>query len=155
LGLWASGLATLGAVVVPIVFRTVPAPANADAMTLVFRRFDAVAIACAAVVVVALVTEAAVGWRSTERTLAGVLRAACVVGAAALAIAIAVWISPGIAELHRAGAVRHVGASGAALEAMHRTAESLAKGELLLLFVAFVLTVARLTRPHIPGTGPA
>ena len=51
-GLWASGLLTLGAVVAPIVFHVVPAPSSADAMTLVFRRFDGIAITCAAVALV-------------------------------------------------------------------------------------------------------
>ena len=47
------GFATLGAVVAPLVFGIVPAPASADAMTAVFRRFDSVAIVCAVVVLVA------------------------------------------------------------------------------------------------------
>ena len=53
---WLGGLTALGAVAAPVVFSTVPWPSSADAMTIVFRRFDAVAMACAAIV---LATEAA------------------------------------------------------------------------------------------------
>jgi len=47
---WLGGLAALGAVAAPVVFSTVPWPSSADAMSIVFRRFDAVAMACAAIV---------------------------------------------------------------------------------------------------------
>ena len=144
IGLWASGLITLGAVVAPIVFRVVPAPGSADAMTLVFRRFDTIAITCATL---ALLAEAAFARRGGTVTRADVGRGVCLVGAAGLAIAIGAWVSPGIAELHRQGAVRHVGEAGAALERLHRLAETLAKGELLLLVSAFVLGVVKTTRP--------
>ena len=53
---WLGGLTALGAVAAPVVFSTVPWPSSADAMSIVFRRFDAVAMACAAIV---LATEAA------------------------------------------------------------------------------------------------
>ena len=52
---WLGGLVALGAVAAPVVFSTVPWPSSADAMSIVFRRFDAVAMACAAIV---LATEA-------------------------------------------------------------------------------------------------
>ena len=42
---WLGGLAALGAVAAPVVFSRVPWPSSADAMTIVFRRFDAVAMA--------------------------------------------------------------------------------------------------------------
>jgi Domain of unknown function (DUF4149) len=150
-GLWASGLLTLGAVVAPIVFHVVPAPSSADAMTLVFRRFDGVAITCAAI---ALVAEAAFALRGGRVTRADVVRGTCLVIATGLAITIGAWLSPGIAELHRGGAIRGLGDAGLALEAMHRLAESLAKGELLLLLAVFVLTVIKATRHH-SGTPPA
>ena len=103
LAVWAGGLLALGAVVAPIVFRVVPAPTSADAMTLVFRRFDVVAIVCAAV---ALVAEAAFAVRGGKVTRADLARGLCLVGAAALAITIGTWLSPGISELHRGGAIR-------------------------------------------------
>ena len=46
--MWLGGMLTLGAIVAPVVFTIVPAPTSADAMTVVFRRFDVVAVTCAA-----------------------------------------------------------------------------------------------------------
>jgi len=46
--IWLGGLLALGAIVAPTVFHNVSYPENANAMTLVFRRFDLVAMACAA-----------------------------------------------------------------------------------------------------------
>ncbi len=152
ISLWASGLVTLGAVVAPIVFRVVPAPGSADAMTLVFRRFDTIAITCAAI---ALVAEAAFALRGGKVTRVDVARGLALAAAAALAIAIGAWVSPGIAELHRQGAIRHVGDAGIALERLHKLAESLAKGELFALLVAFILTLVKTTRPSTEGTPPA
>jgi len=143
LAVWAGGLLALGAVVAPIVFRVVPAPASADAMTLVFRRFDVVAIVCAAV---ALVAEAAFTVRGGKVTRVDLARGLCLVGAAALAIAIGAWLSPGISELHRGGAIRGVGDSGLALERLHHLAEALAKAEIVLLVASFVLGVAKASR---------
>lgn len=151
-GLWASGLLTLGAVVAPIVFHVVPAPGSADAMTLVFRRFDGIAITCAAI---ALVAEAAFALRAGRAKRADVVRGACLVVAAGLAITIGAWLSPGIAELHRGGAIRGLGEGGLALERLHHLAERLAKGELLLLLGVFILTVAKATRPYSDGTPSA
>lgn len=145
IAVWAGGLLALGAVVAPIVFRVVPAPTSADAMTLVFRRFDSVAMACAAV---ALVAEAAFAARGGKVTRADVVRALCLVAAAALAIAVGGWLSPGIAELHRQGAVRHVGEAWAALERLHRLAEALSKAEIVFLFAGFTLSVAKVARPR-------
>lgn len=143
LAVWAGGLLALGAVVAPIVFRVVPAPTSADAMTLVFRRFDVVAIVCAAI---ALVAEAAFALRGGRVTRSDLARGACLVAAAALAIAIGAWLSPGIADLHRAGAIRGVGDGGLALERLHHLAEALAKAEILLLLASFVLGVAKASR---------
>jgi hypothetical protein len=143
LAVWAGGLVAVGAVVAPIVFRIVPAPTNADAMTLVFRRLDVVAIACAAV---ALVAEAGFAVRGGARTRVDLVRAACVVVASGLAITIGAWIAPGIAELHRSGAVRGVGEGGLALARLHHLAEALSKGEVVLLLAAFVLSVMKVAR---------
>ena len=51
IGVWLGGLVALGAIAAPVVFAIVPMPASADAMTVVFRRFDLVAMACAAVAI--------------------------------------------------------------------------------------------------------
>ena len=144
LALWAGGLLTLGAIVAPLVFRVVPAPTSADAMTVVFARFDRVAITSAAI---ALVAEAAFALRGGKVTRVDLARGLCLVVAAALAIAIGGWISPGIAELHRAGAVRHVGDAGLALERLHHLAETLAKAEISLALTAFALAVTKASRP--------
>jgi len=151
IAVWAGGLLALGAIVAPIVFRVVPAPTSADAMTLVFRRFDGVAIACA---VIALVAEAAFALRGGRATRADLARGVCLVGATLLAITIGAWLSPGIADLHRGGAVRHVGEAGQALERLHRLAELLAKGEIVLLLAGFGLSVARASRPLVQAAGP-
>jgi hypothetical protein len=143
LAVWAGGLLALGAVVAPIVFRVVPAPTNADAMTLVFRRFDVVAMACA---VLALVAEAAFALRGGKVSRADQVRALCLVVAAALAIVIGAWLSPGIAELHRGGAIRGVGEPGLELARLHHLAETLAKAEIAFLFASFVLSVAKASR---------
>jgi hypothetical protein len=144
MAMWACGLLTLGAIVAPIVFRNVPAPSSADAMTLVFGRFDSVAIVCAAI---ALVAEAAFAVRGGRVVRADMIRALCLVIATGLAITIAVWLSPGIAELHRGGAVRGFGEAGLALERLHHLAERLAKIEVAAVVAAFVLTVAKVSRP--------
>jgi hypothetical protein len=136
--------------VAPIVFRVVPAPTNADAMSLVFRRFDGVAIACATI---ALVAEAAFAHRGGRATRSDLARGMCLVAATVLAIAIGAWLSPGIAELHRGGAIRHVGAAGEELQRLHHLAELFAKGELVLLLAAFGLSVAKVSRP--PGRSAA
>lgn len=144
IALWAGGLLALGAVVAPIVFRVVPAPSSADAMTLVFRRFDAVAIACAAIT---LVAEAGLVLRGGKVTRLDLARSACLVVATGLAITIGAWLSPGIAELHRGGAIRGLGDAGLALERLHHLAETLAKTEVLSIAIAFVLAVNKAARP--------
>lgn len=146
IALWAGGLVALGAVVAPIVFRVVPAPTSADAMTLVFGRFDRVAIACAAVALVAEAAFAAAARRGGKATRLDVVRAGALTIAAALAIAIGAWLSPGIAALHHAGAVRGFGEAGLALEKMHRLAESFAKAELVMLVVVVALSIAKVAR---------
>jgi hypothetical protein len=119
-------------------------------MTLVFRRFDGLAIACATV---ALVAEAAFAHRGGRSTRTDLARGMCLVGATVLAIAIGAWLSPGIAALHREGAVRHVGPAGEELQRLHHLAELFAKGELLLLLAVFGLSVAKASRPLLVGPG--
>ncbi len=137
LALWMGGLIVLGAIVAPTVFRVVPAPTSADAMTVVFRRFDVIAITCA---VLALLSEAALVKLGT-RALASrwvIVRAAATTIASGLAITEGAWLSPAIAALHEAGAIRHMNAAGMELDRLHHIAESLAKAELVLLLVALV-----------------
>lgn len=128
--LWLGGLVALGAIVAPTVFHNVPMPTAADAMTRVFRRFDRIAMACAAV---AVITEA-LRLRARPSSRAGWLAAGLVVVAAALAVVEGVHFSPAIESLHRSGAVRGRGASGQELDELHRWAERLAKIEVALLF---------------------
>jgi Domain of unknown function (DUF4149) len=141
--LWLGGIVVLGAVVAPIVFRVVPAPTNADAMTLVFRRFDDVAVACAVVVLVAEAARASA--EHARLGVSGVIR----VGAALAGSALAAWqafdLAPKIEALHRGGAVRGVGALGAQLDAAHQLAEGEAKAQVFFVaafLVASVLSLA-------------
>jgi hypothetical protein len=127
LALWVGGLVALGACAAPIVFSVVPAPLSGDAMGAVFRRFDAIAISCAVVV---LGCEAVRIWvRDAPLTTAERARSALAVVAAAAAIYGGVKLSPSIVALHMAGAVRGFGADGAELERLHKLAEAVAKVE--------------------------
>lgn len=143
IALWAGGLVTLGAVVAPIVFHTVPAPTSADAMTLVFARFDRVMIVCGAI---ALVAEATLALRGGRVERADVVRMVALVVAVALAITIAAWLTPGIASLHEGGAVRGSGPAGLELERLHKLAEGLAKAELAFLLLVAVLSIGKVSR---------
>lgn len=143
LAVWFGGLTVLGAVVAPIVFRTVHAPTSADAMTLVFARFDAIKVGAA---LLALGAEAA-RIRSAEcvgRLCA--LRGIALLLAASLAMSGATLVTPVIAELHQAGAVRLVGPEGQKLERYHRVAEGMAKAEVALLVGIFGVTAAASVR---------
>jgi len=140
LAVWLGGFATIGAVVAPLVFGIVAAPASADAMTAVFRRFDSVTIVCAVIVLVIEGAQTSLRRAHLRRDL---VRAGLGVAAAALAIVEAAVVSPHIARLHREGAIRGLGALGLELESAHRTAESLAKAELSLLVVVLALHAFR------------
>jgi len=136
--LWLGGLVVLGAVVAPVIFRNVPAPTSADAMTLVFRRFDRVALACAAVLLSAEVLRVVLRARIDR---ADVARGMAAVGASALATWLALAVSPRIEALHRAGAIRGLGDLGRELDTVHALAENLARVELALLAVVVTLLV--------------
>ncbi len=141
--LWLGGLLSLGAIAAPVVFSVVPLPTSADAMTVVFRRFDLVAMACGAVV---LVSEAA---RTVARLPFGrvdALRVAAAVLAAALAVYEGTYVSPRIAMLHMGGAIRGVGDAGVELSRLHDVAEACGKGEIVLLVVLLVFHVVALSR---------
>ncbi len=148
LAVWLGGMATLGAVAAPLVFGIVPAPASADAMTAVFRRFDGIAVTCAALVLVVEAAHAALRKPVLGRDLA---RGGLAVAAAAFAIVEAVMVSPHIARLHAEGAIRGLGAAGLELDRAHHLAESLAKTELTLVAVVLVLHAFR-ARP-VPADG--
>jgi hypothetical protein len=144
LALWAGGLVVLGAIVAPTVFGIVPAPTSADAMTVVFRKFDVVAIACA---VSCLLAEALLAWRGGKSTRIDLVRGGSAVCAAGLAITEAAILSPVIRSLHESGAVRGLGEAGLRLERVHRYAELAAKTELVLLLIVLVLLVRRARTP--------
>ncbi|MDP9148686.1 MAG: DUF4149 domain-containing protein [Myxococcota bacterium] len=142
ISLWLGGLVALGAIAAPIVFNVVSHPASADAMTLVFQRFDLVAMACAGMV---LATEAALAsargafdrldrWRSGLSALAG-----------ALAVYEGTRVSPAIAALHAGGAIRGVGSAGADLSRLHDVAEACGKAEIAILVALVVMHVFALS----------
>ncbi len=143
LALWLGGLVVLGAIVAPTVFRIVPAPASADAMTVVFRRFDVIAIAASVVV---LVSEAVFAVRGPKPVRLDLVRALAALAAGTIAMLEGLWLSPAIQGLHRDGAIRGSGPDGNELERLHHLAETLAKTELALLLVVLALVVAKLTR---------
>ena len=147
IALWAGGLTALGAIVAPTVFGMVPAPTAADAMTLVFRRFDRVAMTCAAV---ALVAEAALAARGGRIGRVDVVRSVVVVLAAALAIGQGAFLSPAIEAFHRGGAIRGLGEAGMELHRTHKLAEAAGKGQLVLLLAALVLVVRKVAAAAAP-----
>jgi uncharacterized membrane protein len=141
---WVGGMLTLGAIVAPIVFGMVPAPTSADAMTVVFRRFDKVAIACVAIV---LLTE--VGQAMVRKPLLriDVARASLSVVGGALVVWQALVVSPRIEALHRAGAIRGFGDLGLELEAAHKLAELGGKTQAVIAIALIAL--------HVLGAGAA
>jgi uncharacterized membrane protein len=152
-GVWLGGLLVLGAIVAPTVFREVPAPASADAMTIVFVRFDKLAMLSAAIVAVAEV----VRMRAERGEVPGsaptriaALRLGVIAGAGALAVVQGVWLSPTIVSLHREGAIRGLGPLGEKLERFHAWSETCGKTESLLLVALVVLLAHALTRSFHP-----
>lgn len=134
--IWLGGLIALGAIAAPIVFAIVPYPSSADAMTLVFRRFDVVAMGCAAVV---LATEAVRGVGGARFVRADHARAFASLLAAAAAVYEGVKVSPRIAALHAAGAIRGVDSAGLELARLHNLAEECGKAQILLLAAVIAL----------------
>ncbi|MCL2448650.1 MAG: DUF4149 domain-containing protein [Polyangiaceae bacterium] len=145
IAVWLGGLLALGALAAPVVFRVAPFPASADAMTMVFRRFDLVAMACAAVL---LVTEAARPVLRVRFAPVDHARAGLSVLAAALAVFEGTRVSPRIAELHRAGVIRGLGDGGVELLRLHDIAEACGKVELVVLAAVIVLHVVALSAPR-------
>jgi hypothetical protein len=132
---WLGGLLALGAIAAPVVFSIVPMPASADAMTVVFRRFDTVAMACAAVVLAGEAMRVLGRLRFSHVDYA---RAAASVLAAAVAVFEGMLVSPRIAALHAAGAVRRYEAAGLELARLHDVAELCAKVQVVLLAAVIV-----------------
>jgi uncharacterized membrane protein len=135
---WLGGLVALGVVVAPTIFALVSMPASADAMTMVFRRFDVLAMSSAAVV---LTTEALRAVARVPFARIDHARAAVSVLAAAAAVLEGASVSPRIAALHAAGALRGRGADGIELDRLHHLAEMLGKAEVLVLVVLVALHV--------------
>jgi len=138
----------------PVVFSAVPAPLSADAMTVVFRRFDRAAMACAAIVCLVEVWRASVA-RVSRTDLA---RTAVGVVAGLLAVWGGAFLSPRIEALHRGGAVRGFGDAGVELEAVHHRAEGAAKAEVVLLAIYLALLAgagARRIGPRRPAPDAA
>jgi uncharacterized membrane protein len=147
--LWLGGMLMLGAVVAPVVFSVVPAPTSADAMTIVFRRFDAIAISCAAIV---LFSEL---WRvhvTKKLSRVDVVRGAALALAGLLALYEGLVVSPRVESLHRAGAIRGSGDLGMQLESAHSLAEAISKAETLFLVVfVFLYVVGYVGRARVQG----
>jgi uncharacterized membrane protein len=138
--LWLGGMIALGAIAAPAVFGIVPAPHSADAMTVVFRRFDKVAMSCAAILALTEVVRAKI---SAELTRADLVRGAAVLVAGLLAVVEGMVLAPEIEALHRGGAVRGFGAAGTALESAHHLAELAGKSQALLVALVVVLLAFR------------
>jgi hypothetical protein len=158
IAVWLGGLVALGAVAAPIVFAQVSWPQSADAMSMVFRRFDAIAMTCGVLVVVAEAARALTGGPFTRVDLG---RGLASVVAALAATAEGVHVSPRIAALHASGAIRGVDGPGLELARLHDLAESLGKSELALLALLVVLQVVTLSgraahvqRESLPATHP-
>lgn len=150
IAIWLGGFVVLGAVVAPTVFRNVPFPASADAMTLVFRRFDRIALVCAALAAIFESLRIAFAKGPSARGRLVVFRVILLTAAVGLATMEGLVLSPSIEALHRQGALRGSGANGAELDRLHRWAERAGKTEVMLLaaYLALVVVNAR-RRPAV------
>ncbi len=145
-GAWAGGALVTGALVAPVVFQRVPAPTSGDAMTEVFMRFDRAALVIAAALVF---SEVALARLRSPILRTDVARLLLAIGLVGLIVVEATWVSPSIAALHQAGAIRGIGAGGAEIEHLHVIAKRIGTAEVLAL-VAFVgLHVHRLLRSGV------
>jgi hypothetical protein len=144
---WLGGLIALGALAAPVIFSMVPFPSSADAMTVVFRRFDLVAMTCAAVV---LGTEAARALQSRRPTRVDRARTVLALVAAAAAVFEGVKVSPRIAALHTGGAIRGLGEGGVELARLHHVAEWCGQIEVVSLVGVVVLFAMAI---YDPGPG--
>jgi uncharacterized membrane protein len=147
---WMGGLVALGALAAPVIFARVPLPTSADAMTVVFRRFDTVAMACASAVLATEAVRAALRmpFQRFDHARAFVSAAAAVV-----AVFEGIHVSPQIAHLHAQGVLRGLGGAGLELSRLHDLAELCGQVELGLLVVVIALHVVTLS--SVPAHGPA
>jgi hypothetical protein len=141
---WLGGLVVLGAVAAPTIFAVIAPPASGHAMTIVFRRFDSIAMSCSAIV---LATEAIRPVFRLPFAPLDRVRLLSAAVAAALAVFEGERISPHIAELHFAGVARGVGDSGMELAQWHDWAERCGQGQVLFLIAFIALHVMSLSRP--------
>jgi uncharacterized membrane protein len=141
---WLGGMVALGAITAPVVFSVTPMPQSADAMTIIFRRFDQVAMSCAALVLAseAVRAIARVPFRRLDQA-----RAVVSVVAAGLTTYEGMNVSPRIADLHVAGAIRGVGVAGLELSRLHDVAELCGKTVVALLVALVVLQAVTASRP--------
>jgi putative copper export protein len=149
-GTWLGGMLVLGALVAPVVFRMVPAPTSGDAMSVVFLRFDRIAVllGCVLLLAEAALTRAA----PVRRALRDRLRLAATLAALSFALYTALVLAPGIAALHAQGAVRGVGEAGLSLDRLHDRARWLGQAQALLL-LAVIGFHAELLRRRGPPLG--
>jgi Domain of unknown function (DUF4149) len=142
-----AALATLGALVAPQVFRHVPAPHNALAMTRIFRNYDSFALVCA---LIALLAELLLAWLRPSFLKRDALRVLClcvyVVGVAAQAT----FVTPSIANLSaqwRADGATNPGTTATLkLGAVHRQASALGQAQALLALGVIGLAFTRKRR---------
>lgn len=146
---WMGGLLALGALAAPVVFSVVSLPTSADAMTIVFRRFDAVAMGSAAVVLATEAVRAALtpAIRRLDRGRAFVSFCAAVV-----AVFEGICISPRIAQMHALGVVRGSGSAGVGLSRLHEVAEACGQTQVVLLAAVVFLHVMTLTSPTLSSS---
>jgi hypothetical protein len=149
ISVWLGGILALGAIVAPIVFNTIPRPEAADAMILVFQRFDLVAIGCVAVIVATEIFRTLApptpGARVRKIGRIDIARMLTGVAGAILVLTEALWITPTIVDLHRHGAIRGFGGPGLELDRMHRLAESCGKVQVALALALVALHVVTLS----------
>jgi len=126
----------MGAIVAPAIFRTIPAPYSGDGMAVAFARFDRVAIGLLAV---ALLAEAGRGLFERRIGRWDRVRLSCVGVALLATVFVAMKVTPAIAALHVAGAMRGVGELGERLEAIHALASRVGKGTLACELGAMIL----------------
>jgi hypothetical protein len=133
----AGGLLVLGAVVAPRVFGAVPAPLAGDTMAGIFAAFDRLSLGIAAYIALTESVAAVVTRRQARASWWWVMLTA--VGMVGLVLLRVFWLTPGIAALHAAHAVRHVGELGARMETLHQLSKRFGTLEVLLC-AAYVLT---------------
>jgi hypothetical protein len=154
LTVWIGGLLTLGAIVAPIVFSSVPFQTAADTMTVVFSRFDKLAMGAAAVVLGTEALRAHIEQREGAMTKGHLARIVVTLVLAGMAVAEGLWVTPEIAALHGEGAVRGVGDAGMKLASLHSIAEHLGQAQALLAIVLIALHFTTLPGP-VPPEEPA